>query len=455
MLDWGLIWALGFLGSFGHCAGMCGPLAVAFALSGNQVTLNPFGRSPLAPTRAQSWGPILRFHLLLNLGRTLSYAIAGGAIGSLGSLLVAGGQLTGIDSPLRQGLSAVTGLLLIWFGLAQVRPQWLPRIPLWHPLARGPQRERLEKTMVAIAGQSRWWMPLAVGLVWGLIPCGFLYAAQIKAAETGSAIGGSLTMLAFGLGTVPTMVLTGLWAGSVSQDRRSQLFRIAGWVTIAIGGLTLARTSAMHDLTGYGSLALLSLALIARPIGRLWPGPLRYRRAIGVGAWVLALAHVGHMLDHSLDWDWAAVTFLRPVQQVGMWAGVVAIGLLTPLALTSFDRAVRWLGNRWRSLHLASIPALLAIGLHMELAGATSPIGAAPGPWGRSIPIGLGLLLVLALRMRWFWQLWGLGALYHGVAGSTSLRPPQAITPPIPAPQGSHGSKDFTNSSDRVTYPKD
>ncbi|MFG3819401.1 urease accessory protein UreH domain-containing protein [Limnothrix redekei] len=429
MLDWGLIWALGFLGSFGHCAGMCGPLAVAFALSGDPRTLPQAG--------AKTWWQLGRFHLLLNLGRIFSYAVAGGAIGSLGSLLVAGGQLTGIDSPLRQSLSVLTGLMLIWFGLAQVRPQWLPRLPLWHPLARGPQRDRLEKTMLTIAGQTCWWMPLAVGLVWGLIPCGFLYAAQIKAAETGSAIGGSLTMLVFGLGTLPTMVLTGAWAGSIGQDRRSQLFRMAGWVTIAIGLLTLGRTSAMQDLTGYGSLVLLSLSLIARPISRLWAAPLRYRRAVGVGAWLLALAHTGHMLDHSLDWDWEAVGFLHPRQQVGIWAGVGAIGLLTLLALTSFDRAMRWLGSHWRTLHLAAIPALVAIGMHMTLAGGPTMIGDGGSVWRRAMGVGCGLALVLLMRVRWFWQLWGLGALYHGVAGASA-----SLTA---AP-----SQDFTSSSDRV-----
>lgn len=411
MLDWGLVWALGFLGSFGHCAGMCGPLAVAFALSGVSRPVDrpaPADAPGSGPSRRspswQVWWPALRFHGLLNLGRVISYTIAGGAIGSLGSLLVAGGQLAGIDSPLRQGLSLLTGVMLVWFGLAQARPQWLPRLPLLHPLAQGVQRVRLEQGMVAIAGRSGWWMPLAVGLVWGLIPCGFLYAAQIKAAETGSAIGGSLTMLAFGLGTVPTMVLTGIWAGAIGRDRRSQLFRLAGWVTLAIGVITLARTSAMQDLTGYGSLLLLVLALIARPIARLWSGPLRYRRAIGVGAWVLALAHMGHMLEHTLNWDVAAITFLPWGQQWGIWAGVTAIGLLTPLALTSCDRAVKWLGDRWRRLHLASVPALILVGIHVNLASSDFLGNLTGAHWGRSLLFSSLLGLVVALRWRWVWQ---------------------------------------------------
>jgi sulfite exporter TauE/SafE len=430
MLDWGLVLALGFLGSFGHCAGMCGPLAVAFALSGvprpveasvgssvgsadPSNSTDPAEDYPIPPNptncpdRSPPWRTLwlaLRFHGLLNLGRVISYAIAGGAIGSLGSLLAAGGQLAGIDSPLRQGLSLLTGVMLVWFGLAQVRPQWLPRLPLLHPLAQGVPRARLEQGMVAIARRSGWWMPLAVGLVWGLIPCGFLYAAQIKAAETGSALGGSLTMLVFGLGTMPTMVLTGLWAGAISRDRRSQLFRLAGWVTLAIGVITLARTSAMQDLTGYGSLLLLVLALIARPIARLWSSPWRYRRAIGVGAWVLALAHMGHMLEHTLDWDVATISFLPLGQQVGIWAGLTAIGLLTPLALTSCDRAVKWLGDWWRRLHLASIPALILVGIHVNLASSDFLGNLTGAHWERSLLFSSLLGLTVALRWRWVWQ---------------------------------------------------
>ena len=63
--------ALGFLGSFGHCIGMCGPLTVAFALS--QEDNNP--------NSINGW----RFHLLLNVGRIISYSLVGAALGGLGS----------------------------------------------------------------------------------------------------------------------------------------------------------------------------------------------------------------------------------------------------------------------------------------------------------------------------------------------------------------------------------
>ena len=101
MLDLLLIFALGFLGSFGHCLGMCSPLTVALALSQDD-----------AVSKLGSW----RFHLLLNLGRTISYGLVGAALGGLGSIVVASGQLAGIGSGLRQFMAIFTGSLLIWFG---------------------------------------------------------------------------------------------------------------------------------------------------------------------------------------------------------------------------------------------------------------------------------------------------------------------------------------------------
>ncbi|WP_254721840.1 sulfite exporter TauE/SafE family protein [Kovacikia minuta] len=287
MLDILLVMALGFLGSFGHCVGMCGPLTLAFSMPGHSMT-------------PPNWKQQFYFHGLLNLGRIASYALVGAGIGAVGSVLVAGGQFAGIDSLLRRGLAIATGILLIWIGLAQIAPGWLPRIPFLHPLLQGELHQRLGSAMTKLSLRSHWWTPFLLGMTWGLIPCGFLYAAQIKAAETGNLWWGTLTMLAFGLGTVPSMMGIGTFSSLLSADRRSQLFRLGGWVTLAIGILTLLRTDDMVDYTGYAALVLLILALIARPISRFWAQPLQYRRALGVGAFALSVAHTLFMLRSQL-----------------------------------------------------------------------------------------------------------------------------------------------------------
>lgn len=395
MLNLLLIFSLGFLGSFGHCAGMCGPITAAFALSPHQET-SAFG-----------WRSIW-FHLLLNLGRIVSYSLAGAGIGALGSVLIAGGQLAGVGSALRQAMTLLTGSLLIWFGLAQIRPNWLPKVPILHPLAQGRWHHQLSQGMVQLSLDRHWWTPFLLGTVWGLIPCGFLYTAQIKAAETGNLWLGAATMLAFGLGTVPTMLGVGISTTMMSTDRRSQFFRMGGWVTLIIGVLTLLRTGDMMiDYTGHAALFCLILALIARPIHRIWATPLRYRRALGVGAFILSLLHTLHMIEHAWNWNLQAIFFMLPQHQWGIAAGVAALALITPAALTSFDRAQRWLGSQWRSIHLLAIPALLLAAIHSILVGSHYW-----GAWQLTIwnRLAVGLLVVmiavvLLIRSRWVWSL--------------------------------------------------
>jgi uncharacterized protein len=390
---------LGFLGSFGHCLGMCGPIAVAFSLSQKQEN---------------SKGLPLRFHILLNLGRSISYALVGAGIGALGSVVVAGGQLAGIGSGLRQGMTILTGVLLIWFGLVQIKPDFLPRLPLLHPLIQGKLHQRLSAAMAKLSSQPHWWTPALLGSVWGLFPCGFLYAAQIKAAETGNLWLGAATMLAFGIGTMPTMLGVGVSASKLSAGKRSQLFRLGGWVTLVIGILTLLRTDAMVDYTGHASLILLMLALIARPISGLWAQPLRYRRALGVGAYVLALAHTGHMLDHTLQWNFEALPFMLPLHQIGIWSGIVALVLMTPGALTSFDRLQKSLGKRWRQIHLLAVPALIIATVHTVLIG-SHYLGELEWTWQNQLLTAIAAILVLGVllvRFRWFWSVFSLEKFY-------------------------------------------
>ena len=401
MLDFWLIAILGFLGSFGHCAGMCGPLTVAFSLSHQQQT--------------PSWQQQLKFHTLLNLGRILSYTLVGSGIGAIGSVLLASGQMAGVGSELRQWMAIITGVLLIWFGLGQIKPEFLPRIPFLHPLLPTNLHNRLQTGMMKLSLGKQWWTPVLLGMTWGLMPCGFLYAAQIKAAETGNLWMGGLTMLAFGAGTLPTMLGIGVSTSLLSQDRRSQLFRLGGWVTLTIGILTLVRTGdVMVDYTGHGALILLFLALIARPVSGFWPSPLRYRRALGVGAFVLSGLHMFHMIEHSLQWNFAAFWFLTPLFQWGMAAGVCGLVLMAPAAVTSFDSLQKRLGKRWRQIHLLSLPAMIFSVIHALIIG-SNYFGSSQLNWDNRLAVGFLLIATVAvflLRNRFFWSLLSLEKFY-------------------------------------------
>lgn len=403
MLDLLLIMTLGFLGSFGHCVGMCVPLTTAFSLSINQQTPN--------------WRQQVVFHLLLNLGRLVSYTLVGAAIGALGSVLIAGGQMAGSGSSLRSAIALLTGIMLIWFGIVQVKPQFLPRLPFIHPLIQGNLHARLSAAMVKLSLDTQWWTPAALGIVWGLMPCGFLYAAQLKAAATANMWQSAAMMLAFGLGTFPTMLGVGVSTSLISGDRRSQLFRLAGWLTITIGVLTILRTSNEHALsyyTGHAALLCLMLALIARPLRKFWSQPLQYRRVLGVGAFAITLVHVAHSLQHTLNWNLNSIAFLMPQHQIALVLGLIALILMTPAAFTSFDSLQKALGKRWRQIHLLTVPALMLCTIHAVLIG-THYLGALTISWQNRVFAGILILMtlgVLLVRCRWFWSLLSLEKFY-------------------------------------------
>ena len=376
IIDLLLISSLGFLGSFGHCAGMCGPLAVSFTLSSQ---------------RQKHWAESVSFHILLNLGRIISYGGVGILLGSVGSLI--------FTATLRQVMAIATGLLLIWLGLSRIVPD-LPSLPITHPLQGIHQK--LSLAMNRVANTSFWGTSLILGLFWGLIPCGFLYIAQIKAAETGNIAMAVLTMLFFGLGTMPTMVGVGVSASRLSKARRSQLYSLGGWITLLIGILTLLRTQAMVDYTGHGALGLLMLALIARPISKWWSAPLQYRRIIGVGSYILALAHTFHMLDHSFNWNLQGLPFMLLVHQRGLISGFVALVLMTPAVVTSSDRLQRILGRYWRKIHLLTVPALILVAIHAIFLGShyLGELNFTQDNQLRTIALTIATAIVLSLRFR-------------------------------------------------------
>lgn len=410
---------------------MCGPVSVALGMSGDlAVRAFPGPRSLDSGEDVDATGDAncsmsltpWQFHLLLNLGRLLSYALVGAAIGGLGAALLSGGQLAGVGSELRRWMTLVTGGMLIWLGLLQIAPGLLPGLPIAR-LAQ-QQHERLSRMMVNLSLQEQVWTPLLLGLCWGMIPCGFLYAAQIRAAETGSWWLGSLLMLAFGLGTTPVMVgvgwMAGRWSaprssaagatGGLSQARRTQLYRLGGWVTLAVGVLLLLRRGDSHGggAIAYGGLLLLMLALAARPLAQLglrWHQPrlmglLQYRRGLGVGAFVLVLVHVLQVVSLNWDWNWQVVNFLIPRHRQGVALGMGALVLMLPAALTSFDRYQKGWGIWWRRIHLLTVPALmLSVGHTLLLESGYRLPGQTAGSW-LATAAWLGLVAGI-LILRW------------------------------------------------------
>lgn len=203
-----------------HCIGMCGAVAGAISYS-----LPPAVRDQL--TRYTG------YQLLFNLGRIGSYALAGGLLGGLGAGLVRIAPLDWLELVMR----LLAAILLVGIGLYLAG--WLPGlalierlgVPLWNWLE--PARQRL--LPVSSRGGA-----LLIGAIWGWLPCGLVYTMLLGASAQGGAVSGALYMAAFGLGTLPAVLATGLLAGRVSQWRRDPRWRPwAGLTLVALALWTL------------------------------------------------------------------------------------------------------------------------------------------------------------------------------------------------------------------------
>ncbi len=214
---------LGLLGG-GHCLGMCGGLMGALTLA-----------IP-AEQRAR------RFRLLLayNLGRILSYSTAGVLLGLAGWAVA--------SSPAAMVLRVIAALLLIAMGL-YLAGWWsgLTRIEglgrhLWRHL------QPIASRLMPVSSLPR---ALLLGAIWGWLPCGLVYSTLLWAASQGSALDSGLLMLAFGLGTWPVLLATGLAAERLTALLRQRGIRIAGGLLVILFGLWTLPGPHQHWLMGH------------------------------------------------------------------------------------------------------------------------------------------------------------------------------------------------------------
>lgn len=204
---------VGLLGGV-HCVGMCGGIvgALSFGLPADRNL------------------PIL---LAYNVGRISSYSLAGALMGALGFYF---SGLLPVQLAQRV-LLTLAGLFLILMGL-YLAGWWsaLSRVEraggvLWRriePLGRGLLPVRSVRH------------GLLLGLLWGWLPCGLVYSALVWTVSAGGALEGALLMLAFGLGTLPNLLLIGVAAAQLGRwVRRPAVRALAGTLVILFGMLLL------------------------------------------------------------------------------------------------------------------------------------------------------------------------------------------------------------------------
>jgi sulfite exporter TauE/SafE len=229
-----LIFLAGFAGSF-HCIGMCGGFACALG-TGQAERLSAIERQ-----------------LLYNLGRLTTYAFIGVLAGSMGQVLctstgVTNTVLDGSLSTSQRLLAVASGVLMLLMALQFFG---LPRL---HRVAVGLGGDALAssfRTLLAAPGLAA---PLAFGVFNGFLPCPLVYAFAAQAAASAHGLSGMLTMVAFGAGTFPAMLMMGGVGRAIGPAWRRRGVRLAGGFILVLGLITLGR--GLLPLVGHGHASL-------------------------------------------------------------------------------------------------------------------------------------------------------------------------------------------------------
>ena len=232
-VDWlvlGSAWLTGLLGGV-HCVAMCGGIATGLGVSAQQR-----GAFDAA---------------LVNIGRVTGYALAGAIAGGIGGGILAAARLDGLAI----GARMLVGVVLILAALRLLLPARQlgflarPGQGLWRRL------QPLQRALLPADTRAK---RFALGMLWGWLPCGLSTTMLAAAWLQASMVHGGLTMLAFGLGTLPLKIpLT--WSGARAArwlDRRAWRVVLGGLVLVA-GVLTLAAPWLMSVPALHGLLSAL------------------------------------------------------------------------------------------------------------------------------------------------------------------------------------------------------
>ena len=206
-----------FLGSFGHCLGMCGGIVIAYS----STKVDP------------KWHKLFQglTHLMYSLGRITTYMVIGAVFGAIGG--VAGFSGTAIAT-----LTILAGVFMILAGLSiSGKVQFL--ILLEHSFSRS---RWYQQAFRAILDSRSLYSFYTLGLLNGLLPCGLVYFFAVTAASTGSAFWGAMVMLIFGLSTVPSLMGLGFFTSIFTHTTmRKTMMNLAAIVVVLFGLYTIYR----------------------------------------------------------------------------------------------------------------------------------------------------------------------------------------------------------------------
>ena len=214
-IDLIIILTTAFLGSVGHCIGMCGGIVVAYS----STKIDP-KTSYLQQTSA---------HLAYNFGRVTTYTILGAVFGYVGQVVAFTPTTKGV-------LFVITGILMILAGLSLIgnlkflnSAEWSVSKYAWY-----------QNSFRALMSNQSYLSFYLLGLLNGIIPCGLVYAFAIFAASTANPLAGALVMATFGLATIPALFFLGFLTKFLQKGSlRGTMMKLASLLVILYGGITL------------------------------------------------------------------------------------------------------------------------------------------------------------------------------------------------------------------------
>ena len=207
--------SIAFLGSFGHCIGMCGGIVLAYST----IKIEP-ASSKVSKTIA---------HLLYNFGRVLTYTVLGALFGAIGGVATFSNTANGT-------LLIIAGVAMILAGLSLMgKIKFLTLIE--HSISSSNfYKQSFQKILHSKSNVSFF----ILGMLNGLLPCGFVYFFAIAAASTASPLYGALVMFIFGVSTIPAMFSLGFLSSLASATSfRNMMMSLSSVAVILYGLFTL------------------------------------------------------------------------------------------------------------------------------------------------------------------------------------------------------------------------
>jgi len=220
-----------FLGSFGHCLGMCGGIVIAYSSS----KIDP------------KWHKLFQgiAHGMYSLGRIATYMVIGAVFGALGGVVSFSGAAIAT-------LTILAGVFMILAGLSIAgKLQFLTLLE--HSFSRSQWYQKMFRSILESRSLYSFYV---LGLLNGLLPCGLVYFFAVTAASTGSALWGATVMLIFGLSTVPSMMGLGFFTSIFTHTTmRKTMMNLAAIVVVLFGLYTVYRG---YDFVRHPDKALLN-----------------------------------------------------------------------------------------------------------------------------------------------------------------------------------------------------